>query len=385
MSYNPFLDSMTNMFGRVRRSELRLFAAKEGESRFFETIRAPLLVGSGRLCGDFIEKEQQEGPEGTLVFRHKGEEDSLDLETQIPGEGVHEVIYPLMVDVARISGMQSFSLGRASENDLVIPDYSISVQHAKIEYDKRIYSLKDLRSTNGTSINGVSLEVGSSVELQDGDTLKFGRFQFIFMSPQALFRQLFSTIESREPGKPTELKDLTNALGRLDFISLKEFCRSCSKDEFKKIIRYPILVGSSLLPGEAWKVKDDEDETVLFKRFSDEKGQAREMKILARALFPLSKHPHSKTSDTTFCIGRSKHMDLRVDDPIVSKYHAKIEVRERHFFLTDNGSSNGTLVNGVTLLPFKPKRIRVADTLGFGRHQFVFLAPETIYDRLQSP
>lgn len=48
-----------------------------------------------------------------------------------------------------------------------------------------------------------------------------------------------------------------------------------------------------------------------------------------------------------FVIGRDRHADLHLQDPTVSPRHLRLEVTEERVRLTDLGSLNGTLVDGV--------------------------------------
>ncbi|MDQ3014234.1 MAG: FHA domain-containing protein, partial [Acidobacteriota bacterium] len=48
-------------------------------------------------------------------------------------------------------------------------------------------------------------------------------------------------------------------------------------------------------------------------------------------------------------IGRSARNDLCVEDPFASRLHAEIRRRGDAFCLSDLGSANGTLINGLRL------------------------------------
>src|SRR5215218_1521764 len=66
-------------------------------------------------------------------------------------------------------------------------------------------------------------------------------------------------------------------------------------------------------------------------------------------------------------VGRSENCSVRLDprtERIASKQHAFIEAKSNGFFLSDNNSLNGTLVNGQ-----KIQRVQIAtgDTIEFGR------------------
>ena len=64
-------------------------------------------------------------------------------------------------------------LGRAEENDIVLPGQLISRRHACIRYIDHSYILEDLNSHNGTSVNGQCLTTGPQ-RLHDGDCIELG-------------------------------------------------------------------------------------------------------------------------------------------------------------------------------------------------------------------
>jgi pSer/pThr/pTyr-binding forkhead associated (FHA) protein len=45
-------------------------------------------------------------------------------------------------------------------------------------------------------------------------------------------------------------------------------------------------------------------------------------------------------------VGRDEKADIRVDEPLVSRHHARIERRNGRYFVLDLGSTNRTKVNG---------------------------------------
>ena len=66
---------------------------------------------------------------------------------------------------------KSVLLGRAGE-DLPLTDYTVSRRHAELRPTGRGWSLDDLKSANGTYLNGKRLE--RPVRLKDGDQIKMG-------------------------------------------------------------------------------------------------------------------------------------------------------------------------------------------------------------------
>jgi pSer/pThr/pTyr-binding forkhead associated (FHA) protein len=45
-------------------------------------------------------------------------------------------------------------------------------------------------------------------------------------------------------------------------------------------------------------------------------------------------------------VGRDEQADIRIDEPLVSRFHARIERRGERVFLIDLGSTNSTRING---------------------------------------
>jgi pSer/pThr/pTyr-binding forkhead associated (FHA) protein len=69
-------------------------------------------------------------------------------------------------------------------------------------------------------------------------------------------------------------------------------------------------------------------------------------------------------------VGRSPSADLRLDDPSVSRLHARIEMRDDGVYVEDLGSRNGTVVEGVPIAA--PRRLAVDDELTVGSAALVF-------------
>src|SRR5436309_15021416 len=47
------------------------------------------------------------------------------------------------------------TIGRGPDNTIIINDPSVSTYHAQLQLARETYRLKDLQSTNGTSVNGI--------------------------------------------------------------------------------------------------------------------------------------------------------------------------------------------------------------------------------------
>ena len=69
-------------------------------------------------------------------------------------------------------------------------------------------------------------------------------------------------------------------------------------------------------------------------------------------------------------VGRAPSADLRLDDPRVSRLHARIELRPDGVYVEDLGSRNGTLVDGQPIA--SPRRLEVDDEVTVGSAALVF-------------
>lgn len=79
---------------------------------------------------------------------------------------------------------QETTIGRWSDNDVVIADRWVSRHHACILRQELRYVIKDLDSKNGTFVNGQRLKCAR--ELEDGDRIRVApKYQFTFVDVEA--------------------------------------------------------------------------------------------------------------------------------------------------------------------------------------------------------
>ena len=79
---------------------------------------------------------------------------------------------------------------------------------------------------------------------------------------------------------------------------------------------------------------------------------------------------YSVKENTT--IGRSKRCHVFIDDPFLSKNHARVFLKDGSFYVEDLGSTNGSFLNG-RRLGSQPVRIKDSDKLSFGNISFIFV------------
>lgn len=71
-------------------------------------------------------------------------------------------------------GEETLSLGRGPENSIQIDDPSISHRHMKLEKREGRFFIQDLKSTNGTFMNGEMIAPGKPVEIREGIPIAAG-------------------------------------------------------------------------------------------------------------------------------------------------------------------------------------------------------------------
>jgi pSer/pThr/pTyr-binding forkhead associated (FHA) protein len=69
-------------------------------------------------------------------------------------------------------------------------------------------------------------------------------------------------------------------------------------------------------------------------------------------------------------VGRDEEADIRVDEPLVSRHHARIERRAGRYFVLDLGSTNRTRVNGAAV---SERELHHGDEVRFARASCRFI------------
>ena len=142
------------------------------------TFQSPFLVGQDLYQGELMEKTIR-GYNPTVKFQ--GNEDA---DAQSNTLNKHIFYFNSTADVAK---EVRFTIGRTSNNDVVIVDYTISKQHAVIIRRKNRFLIADQGATNGTTLNMKKLDPNTEHLLKGNDLLAFGRLGFVIMKPIKLF------------------------------------------------------------------------------------------------------------------------------------------------------------------------------------------------------
>lgn len=83
-------------------------------------------------------------------------------------------------------------VGRRASADIVINDYTVSTQHARVRLLDRgeRLAVTDLDSTNGTEVDGLILSHDEAAETASRGIVVFGRQEFLFVPARDLYSLL---------------------------------------------------------------------------------------------------------------------------------------------------------------------------------------------------
>lgn len=96
--------------------------------------------------------------------------------------------YPVMRTERSVGHL--VTVGRTANNDVVIPDLSVSRFHAFLKVASGgAFQIQDANSTNGTSVNGhpvASQGNGAPTDLKSGDNVRLGQVELTFLGAREL-------------------------------------------------------------------------------------------------------------------------------------------------------------------------------------------------------
>ena len=177
------LDDLIKTPGKACYKTLVELASSSTRDEFILSLHCPAFVGSGIQDGS-LEK-------GSFGAPGKGQKTQLFSASQIAelieGASLDKCIFLLRKPLSgSIPELTRFTIGRTQDNDILMMDYAISRCHAEVEIRGQDYYLKDLGSSNGSYLNGKLLDDRGAL-LTDCDIVRFGRYEFQFLSAGGLY------------------------------------------------------------------------------------------------------------------------------------------------------------------------------------------------------
>jgi len=112
---------------------------------------------------------------------------------------------------------EEVTIGRTTENRLVLYHASVSKSHARVSRDATGWMVHDLESKNGIEVNGEPVK--GKARLRSGDRIRVGQFTVRFVDPKAASADLSASmpdlkrLDKAKPGEKVEIGDKAGALG----------------------------------------------------------------------------------------------------------------------------------------------------------------------------
>jgi pSer/pThr/pTyr-binding forkhead associated (FHA) protein len=182
----------------------------------------------------------------------------------------------------KLSDQRRITIGRSSDNDVVIDDPAVSRHHAEVAFESGMSTVHDLGSSNGTIVDGERVMQGNLVA---GTSIKIGNSLIEFRSPSAAAPSANST------QAPVQQR---------------------ASDPTGTVVRTP--KPSAL----AW----------LVVKSGMEQGRSFDL------------------CTSSYSVGRDANSGIVLTDHSVSREHAIVQFRNGGYVINDVGSRGGTSVNG---------------------------------------
>jgi pSer/pThr/pTyr-binding forkhead associated (FHA) protein len=262
-----------------------------------------------------------------------------------PGEGGGPVVDEQVVELVDIQNGQRFrlrsginSLGRQG-TDILVAEGTVSRVHARLTVENNRVIVEDLGSTNGTKVGEMRIGPHEPTPAAPGTTLRFGswRVRLEFAGGDA---PAAAPPADRTMMAPPPVPALLGELGE-----------SAAESEAASAQAPPAPVAETSSK-RAWQDSPD----VL---------------AVLQAL-------DSGVEDIPITVGtmtvgrRSENVIALRHDAYVSSRHAEIFTDNTGTYLSDLGSTNGTLYNGEKVLPFERQLLLEGDEVQFGRTRYRF-------------
>ena len=156
---------------------VRADAQKLDEARFTVHHRHCVLVSLEIGSGVLAPTDDSKGPR---TLRH----------LRVSSESYAPSVVRYTELTHRVSSVNSswISIGRTSENDVGVNDYTVSRLHARFrKVEGAGFVIEDLESVNGTAVEGTWVEAQKPIPIRSGQSVRFGRLAFTFMSPSDFY------------------------------------------------------------------------------------------------------------------------------------------------------------------------------------------------------
>jgi len=262
----------------------------------------------------------------------------------------------------------SITIGSRDECDLVFDKPTVSSRHARLVWDKDAgaWFLEDIGSTNGTFLRGVRLQPGQRAEVALGDEVYLGKTFHFELNEEHL------TLPDPEPGP--------------------DFSRSTVVLDAGEVQLQSAVFGETL-EARGLPTEQERRQPNTFRASNPPVPLARtrfESVQFTQELPPLDDEHHTEpgvlSDDGTahpdgapsISIGYADDNDVQLKNPVVSGRHAKLYRVPGGYIVEDQGSTNGTWVDGRRV---QRARLDTDGAFSLGNYSLLASDLESYFDR----
>jgi pSer/pThr/pTyr-binding forkhead associated (FHA) protein len=224
--------------------------------------------------------------------------------------------------------------GRASDNELVLDDISVSRRHARLTFEAGLMTVEDLGSANGSYIGSQRLVPNTPALVPAGESARLGDVELRFVPAEAP-RPAAATPAAGAAAAGTD--QATMVFG----------------PEGQPSGTQPAPRATGLAPSP--------------NRYG-----------ILRIKMPDGRQRGFGLDQPTITVGRSSDNQLAIDDISVSRRHARLSVESGRLMIEDLGSANGTFIGGQRLAPNNPGLVSEDQVVRLGDVELRYVPPRPV-------
>ncbi len=173
--------------------------------------------------------------------------------------------------------------------------------------------------------------------------------------------------QEREPQEIPRIEEKQNYPEKKGLFSLWENRRKKEKQERENYSRNLQLTMSGYAVAEETIYEDDDMGKTVYMEAQPETKEIRHRLMTEEGKLLVS------LEQDTYTIGKKRgEADLVLEDPSVSRLHARIVKEPDGYYLEDMNSTNGTLKNGLRMQPYEKKKLEEGDEITFGKKVLIY-------------